>query len=61
MNDSPYELAEKTVLHVTDQCDLISQLNRDSSQYERVRVLNYLRTVRTTIELMEHEIMKVSE
>jgi len=58
---SPYTLAEKTVLHVTDQCDLISQLNHDSSQYERVRVLNYLRTVRTTIELMEHEIMKVRE
>lgn len=58
---SPYILAHETVQHVTDQCDRITKLNNDSSQHERVRVLNYLRTVRTTIKLMEHEIMKVSE
>ena len=62
MNDqSPYELAEKTIEHVTDQCERITKLNKDSSEEEKVRVLNYLRTVRTTIKLMEHEIMKVPE
>ena len=56
---SPYALAEKTIEHVTEQCERISKLNKDSSDLERVQVLNYLRTVRTTIELMEHEIMKI--
>lgn len=60
MNDSPYKLAEETVDHVTDQCNRISKINNDSSDLERVQVLNYLRTVRTTIELMEHEIMRLS-
>jgi hypothetical protein len=58
---SPYELAEETVDHVTDQGRRIVKLNHDSSQQEKVQVLNYLRTVRTTIELMEHEIMKVPQ
>lgn len=58
---TPYALAEETVEHVTEQCNLISKINHDSSQHERVQVLNYLRTVRTTIELMESEIMKVSK
>lgn len=57
--ESPYALAEETVLHVGEQCNRISEINKDSSEVERVHVLNYLRTVRTTIELMEHEIMKV--
>ena len=61
MSESPYTLAEKTVNHITDQCDRVGKLNNDSSDLERVRVLNYLRTVRTTIELMEHEIMKLSK
>jgi hypothetical protein len=59
--ESPYVLAEDTVNHVTDQCNRISEINKDSSDVERVQVLNYLRTVRTTIELMEYEIMKVRE
>jgi hypothetical protein len=59
MTDSPYTLAEETVNHITDQCDRVGKLNNDSSDLERVQVLNYLRTVRTTIELMEFEIMKV--
>ncbi len=57
---SPYQLAEETVDHVTGQCNRISKINNDSSDVERVQVLNYLRTVRTTIELMEHEIMRLS-
>lgn len=58
---SPYVLAHETVDHVTDQCQLLTKLGHASTQYEKVSVLNYLRTVRTTIELMEYEIMKVPE
>ncbi len=58
---TPYQLAEETVDHVTDQCTLLVKLGHDSTQHEKVSVLNYLRTVRTTIELMESELVKVPE
>lgn len=58
---TPYQLADKTVHHITDQCALIVKFDHPSPQHEKMSVLNYLRTVRSTIELMESEIMKVPE
>lgn len=56
---SPYGLAEKTVTHVRENCEKLYDKDGDRKDpsREKVRVLNYLRTVRTTIELLEHEIL----
>ena len=63
MNDSPYKLAEETerivlgklaemgfsLEHVPIRMDLMTKL----------QLLNYLRAVRTSIELLESELLKI--
>lgn len=63
MSDSPYKLAEETDL--TIQVKLaklgfyIDEMPMQMNLRKKVAVLNYLRTVRTSIELLEGELLKI--
>ena len=63
MNDSPYKLAEQT--DRTIQVKLaelgfhIDEAPVQMNLRKKVAVLNYLRTVRTSIELLEGELLKI--
>ena len=55
----PYELAKETETHIEGNlsCLLPYGFLGTNTDVEKVRLLNYLRTVRTHIELLEHSII----
>jgi hypothetical protein len=65
MNDSPYKLAEETERIIQIKLAEMGFSITDFSEHiqweltQKIKVLNYLRTVRTSIELLERELLKV--
>jgi len=63
MNDSPYKLAEETDRIIQGKLSemgfFIEEVPVQMDLMKKIKLLNYLRAVRTSVELLEGELLKI--